>query len=219
MNSREITLWIDSRLYDALAAALAPHQKTPDGELQNRLQQLCEQMIPAEQRQKIAEEIQREDAAREQERLENRRFSAFRITDRGKSVCIEYSRPFTFLQAAYQTRRYLQGEMDQRVTSLAGYFMQEGVPISGSAFDELAGQRIDRSVNITGVFDIDLDNKEFATADPNQGWTNYALGDVASAIFYAYRKERRSDEERWNIVHTKLEGKEIGMEQNHSQQM
>lgn len=219
MDSRDITLWIDSRTYDALAKALAPQQKTPDGELQKFLQQLCEQTIPTEQLQKIEEQIQMEDAARKQEQIKNQRFSVFRITDRGKSFCIKYNRPFTFLQAAYHTRRYLYGEMDRCVTSLAGYFMKEGVLISSSDFEELAGQRIGKRINITGVFDIDFDNKEFATADPNQGWTNYALGDVVTAIYHAYRKKHRSDEERWNILYRKLEGREIGMEQNHSQQI
>lgn len=219
MNSREIALWIESRTYDALAEALARQQKTLDGELQKFLQQLCEQTIPTEQREKIEEQIRVENAAREQERIENQRFSVFRITDRGKSVCIKYNQPLTFLQAAYQTRRFLWGEMGRHISSLAGYFMQEGVMITSSDFEELAGQRIGRRDNITGVFDIDLDNKEFAFADPNQGWTNYMLSDVTTAVYYAYRKEHRADEERWNILYRKLEGREIGMEQNHSQRI
>lgn len=214
-----LELWINQYKHDALNSVLEQQGSSIQAEMQAHLTSLYTEHVPAQAQEEICQRIDAEALVAQAQYEANRRFSAFRITENEETVCVECETAFNAPQTALRVRRYLRGELGKGIASLSDSFLKEGAPITSSDFDELAKQRIEKNHNITGVFDIDLDKKEFANADPNMGWTSYALEDITAAAFYAYRKEFRSAEMVWNIFYGKLEGKELGMTQTQGQQM
>ncbi len=213
MHSEEISFWLPKPKYDALRGALGAQGKSLESELQALTEQLYEQLIPADQRQDIENLIRQDRLLAERRSAELRRFSVFRITENGSTRCLECEHAFDFLQADNQTRRYMRREMDPQPDTFAEYFLRAGSLISEEKFDERVGERIEGSVNITGLCDIDLDSGLFHTARHLNGWATFSIKDVTTAAYYAYRKSYRSNDDMWRIFLDCLDGKEQISEQ------
>lgn len=156
--------------------------------MEAQLIELYHQTVPEQERLDINNQIESERIAAERLEAELRRFSVFRITEKCSTVCLECDHAFNFMQAANQARRYLRQEMDPQPSTFAEYFLQKSTLISEDQFSERVRERIERSRNIAGLYDIDLDSWIFNTAHPLEGWMRFRLKDVTTAAYHAYRK-------------------------------
>ena len=82
MNSRDITLWIDERWYDALSKQLKG--ETLEEHLENILDEMCNQ-LPQREYERISHELWAEQQAEEEAREAARRFAVFHVTENGGS--------------------------------------------------------------------------------------------------------------------------------------
>lgn len=80
MSSREITLWLDERWYQALAKQL--EVRAVEDKLNEYLDDLIN-LLPTDVYDKIIEEIKVEEQQRKQALADSQKYSAFRVTKDG----------------------------------------------------------------------------------------------------------------------------------------
>ena len=80
MSSREITLWLDERWYQALSQQL--EVKTLEEKLNEYLDDLIN-LLPSQVYDKIIGEMREEEQQREQELAASQKFAVFRTTENG----------------------------------------------------------------------------------------------------------------------------------------
>ena len=111
MSSREITLWLDERWYEALSQQL--ENEMVEEKLDNYLDELISQ-LPDHVREKISREILEEDQQREQEIRASRRYSAFRIVENGGTQYFRMDRSVRMLEIAGYVRLRLRQQSGPR---------------------------------------------------------------------------------------------------------
>lgn len=203
-----IELWLDRRELSALERIL--HESGADTQtvMQARLKELYAKYVPAQERTQINERIEAERLAEERRAEENRRISVFHVTEHGEDVYFKTERGGEFMQAVNQLRTYLRKEQDVPPDSFAESF-SDRTEISADEFDAQVATRMENTGKVIGAYDIDFDKREFSAVNIMDGWKTYAMGDVSTAAYHAFRNGLRSDLQRWNIFLEKLDGKEI----------
>ena len=63
--------------------------------------------------------------------------------------------------------------------------------------------------HIRGMFSIDLKHKMVSALDRAEGWMDYRIKDLNSAVYHACRKEGRTESERRAIFLDRLQGKTL----------
>ena len=114
---------------------------------------------------------------------------------------------YEFLGVAQKLRVYL-GERENSPADFCDCFNHKD-PIDGDEYDALISRRMDNTGEVSGVFDIDFDKREFSAVNIMDGWKTFSVGDVSAAAYHAYRKYGLSDDKRWDIFLDKLDGKEL----------
>lgn len=205
MKSREISLWLDERWYAALSRQL--DGKTVESQLQDYLDQLLRR-LPQDQYAKISAEIQEEEEAAQRRWEEERQFSAFHIKERGADTYFRCDRPMNDLNTAVSLRRYLRQEGGGKVDSFPDLF-PDRQEISAGEFDQMMQLCMETPQKVTGVFDLDFDKREFSAVHPVDGWRTYAMKDVSTAAYQAFRNGNSSYEQRVKRLQSCLSGKEL----------
>lgn len=90
MNSRDITLWLEERWYDALSKHLK--DETVEEHLENVLDEMCNQ-LPRKEYERISQEIWQERQAEKEEQEARRTWSAYHVTERGEEWYFKVSPP------------------------------------------------------------------------------------------------------------------------------
>ena len=203
MSSREITLWLDERWYEALSQQL--ENEMVEEKLDNYLDELISQ-LPDHVREKISREILEEDQQREQEIRASRRYSAFRIVENGGTQYFRMDRSVRMLEIAGYVRLRLRQQSGPRPLeeSLRG---REEIP--AEEFERMLTSCMEGNCQITDAYDVDLDRLELSAVRPNLGWVSYRLKDVSTAVWHA----DRCGSYNWNVRNArfteKLTGREI----------
>lgn len=109
------------------------------------------------------------------------------------------------LDAATYVRRWLR-QTEQRPFR---EMLSGRESISAEEFDRMAVGRIKEDPKIVGVYDVDLDAKEFSAVRPDLGWITYRLKDVSTASWHSYRTGSYDRERREARFMEKLAGREI----------
>lgn len=204
MNSRDITLWLDERWYDALSRQLKKKDTTVEDELNEYLDAMIDQ-LPEQVREKISREIWKEDQRQRAEAEANRRISVFRVTQDGRTdhLLTQGTIPVDVLHTAVALRSYLlaKGNSAQRFAER----LQSVVDIAPEVFQDYADELMRRTGRVTAVLDIDLDRGEFSTLDALNGWETYTIRDVSTAAWHANRNDRLGREQRLDIFAGRLE--------------
>jgi hypothetical protein len=203
-----LELWIDRRRIDALERVLNESGTDTQTVMQARLEELYTQYVPAQERTQINECIEAERLAAERRAEESRRISVFRVTEHGDEMYFKTERSGEFLQAANQLRTYLRKEQSAPPAAFAEMF-SDRAEISADEFDAQVAARMENTGKVIGAYDVDFDKREFSAVNIMDGWVTYAMGDVSTAAYHAFRNGLRSDAQRWNIFLEKLDGKEI----------
>ena len=204
MNSRDITLWLDERWYDALSRQLKKKDTTVEDELNEYLDAMIDQ-LPEQVRKKISREIWEEDQRQREATEAARRISVFRVTQDGRTdhLLTQGTIPVDVLHTAVALRSYLlaKGNSSQRFAERLHSVMD----IAPEVFQDYAGELMRRTGRVTAVLDIDLDRGEFSTLDALNGWETYTIRDVSTAAWHANRNDRLGREQRLDIFAGRLE--------------
>lgn len=201
MASREIVLWLDERWYDALERHLGG--ETLKEKMNDSLDELINRLLPDDEYERISREIFREQAEEDAKREAARRYAVFRVRENGRQHCCFVDEPIGILQAARALRSYVRSESD---SGFQNYFAA-AQPITAREFTQYAKDRYEGSSRVVGVFDVDLDGKQFATLEAEKGWYAYAVKDVSAAVYRADRRSYEPDDERSKELLACLHGK------------
>ena len=204
MNSRDITLWLDERWYNALSCQLKKKDTTVEDELNEYLDAMIDQ-LPEQVSKKISREIWEEDQQARAEAEASRPVSVFRVTQDGRTdhLLTQSVVRVDALHAAVALRSYLRakGNSPQRFAER----MHSVVDIAPKVFQDYADELMRRTGRVTAVLDIDLDRGEFSTLDALNGWETYTIRDVSTAAWHANRKDHLAWERRLDIFAGHLE--------------
>lgn len=181
MNSRDITLYLDERWYDALSKHLK--DETLEEHLEGVLDEMCNQ-LPQTEYERISQEIWQEEQHNKAEAEAGRRFSIAYITENGESRRLLLERGEIMLQTALRLRRYLRGELQD-----PAQFYRDGVPITQDEMERYTAELLRGSPRVVGIYDIDLDAGEVYSLDPGKGWRGYQIKDVSTAVYFATKRE------------------------------
>lgn len=204
MGSREITVWIDERWYDALSKQLK--DETLEDHLGDVLDEMCGQ-LPESVQERISQEIW-EERQRDQEQQEAaKRYAVFCVKEHGQERYLQVERGLELLDAARLLRMYLRQE---RGASEFRQMIHAAEDITKDAFYDRIQERLENIGKVTGAFELDFDRHEFSALHIMDGWNTYSMKDVSAAVYHADRKQCRSTEERWARFLEKLDGKEWG---------
>ena len=204
MSSREICVWLDERWYNALSRQLKKKDTTVEEQLEECLDEMIGQ-LPVPVCKRISREIWEEDQRRREAEEASRRFSAFRVTQDGRTdhLLAEGGTSMDALHTAMRLRAYLLRE-DKSPEQFA-----QAIPaanhITPEVFQEYADELKQDTGRIVSVLDIDLDRGEFSTLDTQSGWETYTIHDVSVAAWRASRKSFLDWEQRLDIFAGHLE--------------
>lgn len=181
MNSRDITVYLDERWYNALSKHL--NDETLEEHLENILDEMCNQLPQAEY-ERISQEIWQEEQLNKAAAEAGRRFSLTQITENGKSRCVLLERGEIMFQTALRLRRYLQGELQS-----PAQFYGDGVPITQEEMERYTAEMLRDSPRVVGLYDIDLDAGKVYSLDSDKGWQGYQIKDVSTAAYFATKRQ------------------------------
>ncbi len=195
MIPHEICVWLDERWYNALSRQLKRKDTTIEDELDAYLDEMLNQ-LPAPVYERISREIWEEDQRHREAEEASRRFSAFRITQDGRTdhLLAEGGASMDALNTAMRLRTYLlrKGNSSERFA--------ETIPaadrIAPEVYQEYTDELRQGSGRMVSALDIDLDRGEFSTLDVVDGWETYTIRDVSVAAWHANRKDGMTWERR-----------------------
>ena len=204
MNSREITLWLDERWYQALTQQLEVEK------LEDKLNEYLEDLVrllPTPVYEKIIEEIREEERQMEQTLAASQKYAAFRVTENGREEYFRLDQNYELPQASRALRKYLRQGPGEGVHSFSELFPGREA-ITHEEFDRMAGLRMENTGRVTGVFEIDFDKREVSTVDAD-GWKTWSMQDVSAAVYHAYRKKYLCGEQYMARFLGKLDSREL----------
>ena len=213
MNSRDITLRLDERWYNALSCQLKKKDTTVEDELNKYLDAMIDQ-LPEQVRKKISREILEEDQQARAEAEASRPVSVFRVTQDGRTdhLLTQSVVRVDALHAAVALRSYLlaKGNSPQRFAER----LHSVVDIAPKVFQDYADELMRRTGRVTAALDIDLDRGEFSTLDVVDGWETYTIRDVSTAAWRATRKASLERDKRLELFAAHLEPRMIRSEEH-----
>lgn len=205
MASREISLWIDERWYDALTKHLK--DETLEEHLENVLDELCNQ-LPEHEYERISRLIWEEQEEHRMEAEAARRFAVFRVMEQGQSTYFVAEENIDTLQVANRLRVYTRKPPEQEPRTFLGLFTK-GERISREQFDTYVCERLENTGRVVGAYDIDLDKGRFDALHITDGWQGFRVQDVSTAAYYAMKKSYTHWGERSYIFNERLDGKQL----------
>lgn len=208
---KEITLYYNEYRLNALCAHLAEQGCNLIQELDNALDSLYEQFVPANERKETEAFIEKQERE-EAERMEaQRRFAVFHVCENGSDAYFTSEHFLSFRAAAYRYRLYQRGELDAEPQCLTDAFIGNDA-ITAADYEALC-DRMPNDFRITMLVDFDLENETFSVCDSgDNAWRSYKLHDISVAAFKAFRGDYYSTEQRERIFQSALAGKEIDIE-------
>ena len=115
---------------------------------------------------------------------------------------------YELLQAAWAVRKYLRQEPGADVDSFSELFSNRET-ITPEEFDRMIGLHMENTGRVTGAFELDFDKREFSAVNIMDGWKTFAMNDVSTAAYHAFRKEYLCADRRYEILLDRLDGKEL----------
>ncbi len=208
MSSREISIWLDERWYDALSRHLK--DETLEEHLENILDEMCNQ-LPRQEYERISTLIWQEEQRNKEAAEAGRRFAVFHVTEDGESVYFLAEENLEMLQTAVKLRSYIRKPPEDSPARFMGMFSR-GERISDEQFDTYVKERMDNTGRVVGAFDIDLDKGTFDALHIMDGWQRFRIQDISTAAYYATKKSYASWDERWKVFLERLDGKQLTAE-------
>lgn len=205
MNSKEITVWLESRWCKALETQHGkPLEVLVDDYLHDLIKKLPESVYA-----EIKQELLQEEKQWQLEQEVGRRFAVFHVIEKEQHSYFQVERNLEILDTARLVRKYLR---HGRCSIFFSEIVQDAEPISPTHFEALIGERLENTGRICGAFELNFDTAQFSALHIMNGWMTYRMKDVTAAAYHADRKAYIQPTERWNRFLEKLEGKELKSE-------
>lgn len=199
MNCLDITVWLEEHKYRALADRL-PEGVTLEKMLEETVQKLYEENVPAVERERIQEMIEQEEAEREAAEAASRRFVLIEAVKDGVTSCRMGEGHGAPLEVAYACAlQYPQTKKMSSQEFLEAAF-KDTEPISQEKFRERC--HTDGRC-IKGVYCLDFDHNTM-TARIAGNSSTLPMDMVMKAAKAAYRRANLRFEERIDIFTEKL---------------
>lgn len=205
MSSRELSVWINERWYNALSKHLK--DETLEEHLENVLDEMCNQ-LPRQEYERISTLIWQEEQRNKEAAEAGRRFAVFHVTENGESVYFLVEERLEMLQTAMRLRSYLRKPPEDSPTRFPGMFTR-GERISAEQFDTYVKERLDNTGRVVGAFDINLDSRTFDGLHIMDGWQRFRIQDISTAVYYATKKRYAPQEYQWKVFLNRLDGKQL----------
>lgn len=204
----QVELWLHEYKLNALAAVLEKEGITVEQRMQDVLTELYVARVPPEMRQEISARIKEELAVQEAEIEASRKYAVFHVRENGREEYFRLDQNQELLYIAHDLRRYLRQEPGTGGGSFSELFPHREA-ITPEEFERLVLLRMENSGKVTGAFELDFDKREFSAVHIMDGWRTWAMGDVSSAAYHAFRKSGLRTDMRYEILLDKLDGREI----------
>lgn len=204
----QLELWMNEYKLDALAAVLAREDTTVEQRMQDALTELYVSLVPPEVRQEISTRIKEELAAQEAEMEASRKYAVFHVRENSREEYFRVNENQELLYTARDLRRYLRQEPGADTGSFSELFPRRET-ITPDEFERLVLLRMENTGRVTGAFEIDFDKREFSAVHIMDGWKTWAMGDVSTAAYHAFRRSGLSIDARYELLLEMLEGREI----------
>lgn len=205
MSSREISIWLDGRWYDALSKHLK--DETLEEHLESVLDEMCNQ-LPRQEYERISTLIWQEEQRSKAAHEAGRRFAVFHVTEHDESVYFLAEENLEMLPTAVRLRNYIRKPPEDSPARFLGMFSR-GERISTEQFDAYVKERLDNTGRVVGAFDIDLDSGTFDALHIMDGWQCFRIQDISTAAYYAMKKTGASWDNRWRVFLDRLDGKQL----------
>ena len=204
-QQEKIVLWIDRRWKDAIEKHLK--DETLQEHLEDVLDELCNQ-LPEQEYKCISAEIYAEDATRRMEEEAARTYAAYHVVENGQEWYFKTSPGEELLDAAKKLRGYVTEEKGTAPDLFIKMFV-DGRPITVEEYNTLAALRMENTGKVRGVFELDFDKREFSAVHIMDGWKTWSMQDVSVAAEQAFRDNNVSVDDRYRILLSQLDGREI----------
>lgn len=213
MADIDVSIYYDRHRVEAMERILNSQRTDLETVIQEQMDALYEQIVPAQERAEIDERIRQERADRIAENEVSRRFAVVHLHDAQEDTHFISELHTSFYQTARLYRLVTKelpgpGSVQSRMRSA---FLGH-TPIAPEVFSEYC-EAIPHDRRITALVEYDLENGvvgAFESGD-NQ-WRSYPLKDVSAAVFRADRKMNLSVRERECVFREALSGKELELQ-------
>ena len=203
-QEEELILWIDWRWKNAIEMHL--NGETLQGHLEDVLDELCNQ-LPEQEYKHISREIYEEKAAAQAKAEAARTYSVYRVMENGEEHCFMNTPGEELLDAACLLRRYIKGDTHDAPKFIR--LFSSAQPISPEEYQQMISLRMENTGKVCGAFDINFDKREFSAVHIMDGWRTWSMQDVSAAAEQAFQDKSLSDEDRYHILLSQLDGREI----------
>ena len=203
-QQEKIVLRIDRRWLTAIEKHL--NGETLQEHLEDVLDELCNQ-LPQREYARISKAIQAESAAARERKEAAQTWSAYRVLENGEEWHFKVAPGEELLDAAEKLNRYLNTPADA-----GGKFIRlfsRGTLLTPEEYQQMLAERMENTGKVTGVFELDFDKQEFSAVHIMDGWKTWAMQDVSSAAEQAFQDNNASVDDRYRILLSQLDGREI----------
>lgn len=192
---------------EALEAVLKADGTSIEEQMQEQLTVLYTERVPPDVQREIQQKIDVERAAYEREAEAQRKYTVFHVKENGADEYFRLDRGMEFLDAALLLRNHLR-QPEGSAGSFAERFQSREI-ITAEEFERMVGVRVENTGKVAGAFELDFDKREFSAVHIMDGWKTFAMKDVSTAAYHAFRKAGLSTDERWRRFLFDLEDREI----------
>ena len=133
--------------------------------------------------------------------------AAYRVTENGQMQYFTASPGEDLLDAAQTLRRYCMNT-DHSTGKFCSLYSQ-AQPITPEEYQNLICLRMENTGEVTGVFDLNFDKREFSAVHIMAGWTTWAMRDVIPSIHQATSPRFATTEEQLRKLLELLDGREL----------
>lgn len=138
-----------------------------------------------------------------------RQIAVFHVTENDESVCFSVAESLELLQSAVHLRNYLS---DKNAGTKFVDSFPCGEKITQEQFNAAAAERMENTGRVAGAYELDFDARTFSALNIMDGWTVYAMQDVADAAAQAFQEAEMPVDDRWRVFLDRLEDKEMTYE-------
>ena len=202
---RAVTVWLDERWYNALSKHLK--DETLEEHLEDVIDEMCNQ-LPEREYKRISALVWQERQQAKAEQGAEQHISVFQVSEDDECCQFTVSGDMDMLQIANLLNDYRRNP-DLRTPAGFIAMFPRGRKFVDEEFEEYESEMMSGTGRHIRLFDIDLDNGAFVTANATDGWHQFRIRDVCSAAETAMQKTGVSWNERYTSFQNHLEGKEI----------
>jgi len=207
MRSTDITVFYSTLRLQAMERTLKDKGQSVSSAVEAMLDELYQKTVPLRERNEIEAQIRQEEAQVAADAEAARRFGVYHIWEKDEDAFFISETHNDLYMAACECRKYLQ---DGKAFPLAEYFKHKQTV---SMYDNMkCASHIGHDPRITMVIDLDVDQGLCVVkSQGDDGWKQYRMKDLSTAIYRATRKEGLRFADRLERFNGYLADKDMGI--------